>query len=43
MLFNKLFPLSSSLVKELAHFGVDVSAMVPPNVNAALRIRLVKE
>ena len=32
--------LSSSLVKELAHFGGDVSAMVPPNVNDALRIRL---
>jgi pantetheine-phosphate adenylyltransferase len=35
--------LSSSLVKELAHFGGDVSAMVPPNVNEALRIRLIKE
>jgi pantetheine-phosphate adenylyltransferase len=32
--------LSSSLVKELAHFGGDVSAMVPPNVNEALRMRL---
>jgi pantetheine-phosphate adenylyltransferase len=32
--------LSSSLVKELAHFGGDVSTMVPPNVNDALRIRL---
>jgi pantetheine-phosphate adenylyltransferase len=32
--------LSSSLVKELAHFGGDVSTMVPPNVNEALRIRL---
>jgi phosphopantetheine adenylyltransferase len=27
-------------VKELAHFGGDVSTMVPPNVNDALRIRL---
>ena len=35
--------LSSSLVKELSHFGGDVSAMVPPNVNEALRIRLIKE
>lgn len=29
--------LSSSLVKELAHYGGDVSTMVPANVNAALR------
>ena len=29
--------LSSSLVKELAHFGGDVSMMVPPNVLEALR------
>ena len=28
--------LSSSLVKELAHYGGDVSTMVPANVNAAL-------
>ena len=33
--------LSSSLVKELAHYGGDVSSMVPANVNAALRTRLV--
>ncbi len=33
--------LSSSLVKELAHFGGDVSAMVPANVADALRNRLV--
>ena len=33
--------LSSSLVKELAHYGGDVSSMVPANVNAALRARLV--
>ena len=32
--------LSSSLVKELAHFGGDVSAMVPTNVADALRNRL---
>lgn len=32
--------LSSSLVKELAHFGGDVSSMVPTNVGDALRIRL---
>lgn len=33
--------LSSSLVKELAHYGGDVSSMVPANVNEALRARLV--
>ena len=32
--------LSSSLVKELAHYGGDVSSMVPTNVNEALRARL---
>lgn len=32
--------LSSSLVKELAHFGGDVSGMVPSNVADALRNRL---
>ncbi|MDP1711602.1 MAG: pantetheine-phosphate adenylyltransferase [Candidatus Nanopelagicaceae bacterium] len=32
--------LSSSLVKELAHFGGDVSGMVPSNVADALRERL---
>ena len=31
--------LSSSLVKELAHYGGDVSTMVPPSVDAALRSR----
>lgn len=29
--------LSSSIVKELAYYGGDVSSMVPPNVNAALK------
>ena len=32
--------LSSSIVKELAHFGGDVSTMVPPNVDQALRKRV---
>lgn len=32
--------LSSSLVKELAHYGGDVSSMVPVNVNEALCARL---
>ena len=32
--------LSSSIVKELAHYGGDVSTMVPPNVNAALKLRV---
>jgi pantetheine-phosphate adenylyltransferase len=31
--------LSSSIVKELAHYGGDVSTMVPANVNAALKAR----
>lgn len=31
--------LSSSIVKELAHYGGDVSSMVPTNVNAALHAR----
>jgi pantetheine-phosphate adenylyltransferase len=31
--------LSSSIVKELAHHGGDVSTMVPANVNAALKDR----
>ncbi len=35
--------LSSSLVKELAHFGGDVSMMVPPNVLEALRTSLKGE
>jgi pantetheine-phosphate adenylyltransferase len=32
--------LSSSIVKELAHFGGDVSTMIPANVNAAVKIRV---
>ncbi|TRZ73916.1 MAG: pantetheine-phosphate adenylyltransferase [Streptomycetaceae bacterium] len=32
--------LSSSLVKELAHYGGDVSSMVPPNVDTALKLRV---
>lgn len=32
--------LSSSIVKELAHYGGDVSTMVPPNVDEALRKRV---
>jgi pantetheine-phosphate adenylyltransferase len=32
--------LSSSLVKELAHYGGDVSSMVPINVNAALKAQV---
>ena len=32
--------LSSSLVKELAHYGGDVSTMVPSAVNAALKLRV---
>ena len=35
--------LSSSIVKELADFGGDVSTMVPPIVNESLRIRLAGE
>jgi pantetheine-phosphate adenylyltransferase len=31
--------LSSSIVKELAYYGGDVSSMVPANVNAALQTR----
>ena len=31
--------LSSSIVKELAYYGGDVSSMVPSNVNAALQAR----
>jgi pantetheine-phosphate adenylyltransferase len=33
--------LSSSIVKELAYYGGDVSSMVPANVNAALQARAV--
>ena len=32
--------LSSSLVKELAHFGGDDSTMVPASINAALKLRV---
>jgi len=32
--------LSSSLVKELAHYGGDVSSMVPSSINEALKRRL---
>jgi pantetheine-phosphate adenylyltransferase len=32
--------LSSSIVKELAHFGGDVSSMVPSIVNDALKARV---
>jgi pantetheine-phosphate adenylyltransferase len=31
--------LSSSLIKELSHYDGDVSGMVPPVVNAALKAR----
>lgn len=34
--------LSSSIVKELAHYGGDVSMMIPPNVNAALKLRVAR-
>lgn len=32
--------LSSSVVKELAHYGGDVSTMIPPNVNSAIKLRV---
>jgi pantetheine-phosphate adenylyltransferase len=32
--------LSSSIVKELAHYGGDVSTMIPPNVNTAIKLRV---
>jgi pantetheine-phosphate adenylyltransferase len=32
--------LSSSLVKELAYYGGDVSTMVPASINAALKLRV---
>ena len=35
--------LSSSLVKELAHYGGDVSSMVPKNVNAALKVQVARK
>ncbi|MSO63898.1 MAG: pantetheine-phosphate adenylyltransferase [Candidatus Planktophila sp.] len=31
--------LSSSVVKELAHYGGDVSSMIPANVNTAIKLR----
>ena len=34
--------LSSSIVKELAYYGGDVSSMVPANVNAALKVKAGK-
>jgi pantetheine-phosphate adenylyltransferase len=34
--------LSSSIVKELAYYGGDVSSMVPENVHAALKLRAGK-
>jgi pantetheine-phosphate adenylyltransferase len=34
--------LSSSLVKELAHYGGDVSSMVPKIVNEALKARVAE-
>lgn len=35
--------LSSSLVKELAHYGGDVSSMVPKNVNAVLKAQVARK
>ena len=32
--------LSSSIVKELAHYGGDVSSMIPANVNSAIKLRV---
>ncbi|MSO42994.1 MAG: pantetheine-phosphate adenylyltransferase [Candidatus Planktophila sp.] len=32
--------LSSSIVKELAHYGGDVSSMIPANVNIAIKLRV---
>ncbi len=37
------FYVASSLVREVASFGGDVSRLVPPNVNAALRARFVRK
>ncbi|WP_303968024.1 pantetheine-phosphate adenylyltransferase [Sporosarcina ureae] len=34
--------LSSSIVKEVARYGGDVSSLVPPHVNAALKEKFVK-
>ncbi len=35
--------LSSSLVKELAHHGGNVSTMVPPSINEALKLRVARK
>ena len=35
--------LSSSLVKELAHYGGDDTSMVPKNVNAALKVQVARK
>ena len=32
--------LSSSIVRELAHYGGEVSSMIPPNVNTAIKLRV---
>ncbi|TSA47561.1 MAG: pantetheine-phosphate adenylyltransferase [Actinomycetales bacterium] len=32
--------LSSSIVKELAHYGGDVSSMIPANVDTAIKLRV---
>ncbi len=32
--------LSSSIVKELAHYGGDVSSMIPAHVNTAIKLRV---
>jgi pantetheine-phosphate adenylyltransferase len=37
------FYVASSLVREVASFGGDVSRLVPPNVFAALRARFGKK
>ena len=36
------FFVSARLVREVAHFGGDVTAFVPPNVLAALRAKLAR-
>ena len=35
--------LSSSIVKELAHYGGDISTMVPPNVKSELAKRVARK
>ena len=40
MTAEETFYVSSSLVKEVAQFGGDITALVPPGVAAALRARL---